>query len=88
MPTINQATTWLKSRLGSADVAAALSNCHGRPLFALHEAEQGVVENRQMFLTRFAEAFGQPAELQGLVALAVKIGEKEVLGYLATTSSI
>jgi DNA polymerase-3 subunit delta' len=88
MPTINQATTWLQGRLDSADVGPALRNSHGRPLLALHAAEQGVVENRQIFLTRFAEALGQPAGLQGLVALAVKIGEKEVLGYLATTSSI
>lgn len=88
MPTNNQSSVWLQSRIPESDVTAALSNSLGRPLLALKAAEQGVVASRRLFITKFAEVLDHPESLQGLVALAVKIGEKEVLGYISSTTSI
>lgn len=87
-PPLTDAAGWLAGRMEADQVQPSLMATNCRPLLALRYADDGLVENRQQFLRKLAEILQNQSSIQGVVKFASTIGELQVLGYLAATSSI
>ena len=88
-PSREQASEWLQSILGSSAGIEALLNASGNnPVRALALADGDQLQTKQQFLASLCELALGKVSIQFVLGLSAKIGELDVLGYLASTSSI
>lgn len=91
MPTPNrkQALEWLAPMLsGQHDPDALLRVASNRALHALELAESEGLNAQKQFLTKLVELSAGNASIQATSALASKLGEQPVMGYLSEVSTI
>lgn len=89
VPSRGQASEWLHSVLGgSAGVDDLLNATENNPIQALRLADGDQLQMKQQFISCLCELALGKVSIQSVMALAAKIGEKEVLRYLSSTSSI
>jgi len=75
---------WLQGIIGAANADSLLAAADGRPLTALRLAEGDTLEAREQFIQSVCDLKQGRKSLQQTIAMAVKIGEAEVLQHFST----
>ena len=88
-PDSQTAIAWLSQHLAEQENVTALSRAaQHRPLFALELSKFDGLQNQHQFLSKLIQLSSGNTSIQATVALAGKIGEQAVIGYLVQVSTI